>query len=146
MHTHNIHINEMGAIYICNHENKVRSRLSPQWLCCNSCTWAHDVRFMVITGIQIYIDIYIYIHIYIYILLFLLLLLLLLYIDINQRILIGQHCAAYIRIYLSIYLSIQLSIHKYIYIYTYVYIYIYIYIYYIVPFKNRKSSTFCQLL
>ena len=21
------------------------SRLSPQWLCGNSCTWAHDVRF-----------------------------------------------------------------------------------------------------
>ena len=31
-------------IYICNHENKVPSRLSPQWLCSNSCTWAHDVR------------------------------------------------------------------------------------------------------
>ena len=23
------------------------SRLSPQWLCGNSCTWAHDVRFHV---------------------------------------------------------------------------------------------------
>ena len=31
-------------IYICNHENNVPSRLSPQWLCGNSCTWAHDVR------------------------------------------------------------------------------------------------------
>ena len=30
---------------ICNHENNVPSRLSPQWLCGNSCTWAHDVRF-----------------------------------------------------------------------------------------------------
>ena len=29
---------------ICNRENKVPSRLSPQWLCGNSCTWAHDVR------------------------------------------------------------------------------------------------------
>ena len=29
-------------IYICNHENNVPSRLSPQWLCGNSCTWAHD--------------------------------------------------------------------------------------------------------
>ena len=29
---------------ICNHENNVPSRLSPQWLCGNSCTWAHDVR------------------------------------------------------------------------------------------------------
>ena len=32
-------------IYICNHEKNVPSRLSPQWLCGNSCTWAHDVRF-----------------------------------------------------------------------------------------------------
>ena len=31
-------------IYIFNHENHVPSRLSPQWLCGNSCTWAHDVR------------------------------------------------------------------------------------------------------
>ena len=26
------------------HKNNVPSRLSPQWLCGNSCTWAHDVR------------------------------------------------------------------------------------------------------
>ena len=26
------------------HENNVPSRLSPQWLCDNSCTWAHDVH------------------------------------------------------------------------------------------------------
>ena len=32
-------------IYICNHENNVSSRLSPQWLCGNSYTWAHNVRF-----------------------------------------------------------------------------------------------------
>ena len=31
-------------IYICNHENNVLSRLSPQWLCGNSCIWAHDAR------------------------------------------------------------------------------------------------------
>ena len=31
--------------YICNHENNVPSRLSPQWLCGNSCTWAHDVYY-----------------------------------------------------------------------------------------------------
>ena len=30
---------------MCNHENNVPSRLSPQWLCGNSCTWIHDVRF-----------------------------------------------------------------------------------------------------
>ena len=34
----------MGAIYMCNHENNVRSRLSPQWLCGNSCTWTHGVH------------------------------------------------------------------------------------------------------
>ena len=32
------------CVCICNHENNVPSRLSPQWLCCNSCTWKHDVR------------------------------------------------------------------------------------------------------
>ena len=37
-------------MYICNHENNVPSRLSPQWLCGNSCTWGHDI--------------YIYIYIY----------------------------------------------------------------------------------
>ena len=31
-------------IYICNHKNNVPSRLSPQWLCDNLCTWAYDVR------------------------------------------------------------------------------------------------------
>ena len=30
-------------MYICNHENNVPSRLSSQWLCGNSCIWAHDV-------------------------------------------------------------------------------------------------------
>ena len=30
-------------IYICNHENNVPSRLSPQWLCGNSCTSVHHV-------------------------------------------------------------------------------------------------------
>ena len=32
------------ALYIYNHENNVPSGLSPQWLCDNSCTWAHDVQ------------------------------------------------------------------------------------------------------
>ena len=31
-------------IYISNHENNVSSRLQPQWLCDNSCSWAHDVH------------------------------------------------------------------------------------------------------
>ena len=31
-------------IYICNHENNALSQLSPQWLCGNSCDWAHDVH------------------------------------------------------------------------------------------------------
>ena len=30
--------------YICNHEYDVSSQLSPQLLCGDSCTWAHDVR------------------------------------------------------------------------------------------------------
>ena len=30
-------------VYICNYENNVPSRLSPQWLCGNSCSLAHDV-------------------------------------------------------------------------------------------------------
>ena len=38
------HRSKMGIIYIYNHENNVPSRLSPQWLCGSSCTWAHDVR------------------------------------------------------------------------------------------------------
>ena len=55
-----------------NHENNVPSRLSPQWLCGNSCTWAHDVRFMYIykyglRTVYIYIYIYIYMYIYVYI-------------------------------------------------------------------------------
>ena len=37
-------------IHICNHENNVLSRLSPQWLCGNSCTWTHDVRFIMMYG------------------------------------------------------------------------------------------------
>ena len=37
-------VNENSYTYICYHENNVPSRLSPQWLCDNSCTWAHDVR------------------------------------------------------------------------------------------------------
>ena len=68
-------------IYICNHENNVPSRLSPQWLCGNSCTWAHDVRlriYIYITLILLLWDLstlcfvdhlwllYIYIYIYIY--------------------------------------------------------------------------------
>ena len=36
-------------IYICYHENNVPSRLSPKWLCRNSCSWAHDVH-------QVYIN------------------------------------------------------------------------------------------
>ena len=32
-------------IYICkcNHKSSVLYHLSPQWLCCNSWIWAHDV-------------------------------------------------------------------------------------------------------
>ena len=30
------------------HENNVPSCLSPQWLCGNSCTWAHEVRLHIV--------------------------------------------------------------------------------------------------
>ena len=30
-------------IYICNHEDNVLSRLSPQWFYVNACTWTDDV-------------------------------------------------------------------------------------------------------
>ena len=33
-------------VYLCNYQKNVRSRLSPQWLCGNSCTWAHDVPWV----------------------------------------------------------------------------------------------------
>ena len=29
---------------MCNHESNVPFRLSPQWLCGNSCTWAHGIH------------------------------------------------------------------------------------------------------
>ena len=38
------HKSKMCVIYMCNHENNVPSELSPQQLCGNSCTWAHDIR------------------------------------------------------------------------------------------------------
>ena len=38
---------------ICNHENNVPCRLSPQWLCSNSCTWAHDVYHLSIKNFWI---------------------------------------------------------------------------------------------
>ena len=36
---------EQDGRNICNHENNVPYRLSPQWLSDNSCTCAHDVRY-----------------------------------------------------------------------------------------------------
>ena len=38
------HRSKMSVIHICYHESNVSSRLSPQWLCGNSCTWVHTVR------------------------------------------------------------------------------------------------------
>ena len=35
-------------LYICNHEDNVPSWWSPQWLCGNSCTLAHDVQFILV--------------------------------------------------------------------------------------------------
>ena len=48
----NVYINEINAIYIYiyiyiyYHENNVPFRFSPQWLCSNPCTWAHDAHEM----------------------------------------------------------------------------------------------------
>ena len=47
---------------ICDHENNVPSRLSPQWLCGNSCTWAHDVHDVYEPYIYIYIFLSYYLH------------------------------------------------------------------------------------
>ena len=38
------HRSKMGIIYMCNHENNVPSRLSPQYICGSSCTWTHGVH------------------------------------------------------------------------------------------------------
>ena len=83
------------------------SRLSSQWLCGNSCTWAHDIRLsctnvhhvpkcmnchktiVVITG-RAHICIYVYIYIYIY-----------------------------------IYICIYMHVHTYLHIHVYIYIYIF---------------------
>ena len=40
------HRSKMSIMYICNHEINVPSQLSPQWLCPNSRTWAHHLRFV----------------------------------------------------------------------------------------------------
>ena len=39
-----MHIYFIYIFYIYNHKNNVPSRLAPQWLYGNSCTWACDVR------------------------------------------------------------------------------------------------------
>ena len=53
--------------YTCNHENNVPSRLSPQWICGNSCTWYISIYLYIYIYISIYISISISISIYIYI-------------------------------------------------------------------------------
>ena len=52
------------------HRSKISIKymLSPQWFCCNSCTWAHDVQK---TCIYVYIYIYLYIYIQVSIYLYL---------------------------------------------------------------------------
>ena len=54
-------------IYVINHENNVSSGLSPQWICGNSCAWAHDVRLNIAVTNEPNVLLYIYIYIYIYI-------------------------------------------------------------------------------
>ena len=36
-------LSKWADLYV-NLEKDVPSRLSSQWLCCNACTWAHDVH------------------------------------------------------------------------------------------------------
>ena len=43
---YNIYICIILYLYICDLENNVPSQLSPQWLCGNSCTWAHDLGYI----------------------------------------------------------------------------------------------------
>ena len=49
--------------YICNHENNVSSRLLPQRISGNSCTWAHDAH---LASVKLCRGWFIYIYIYIY--------------------------------------------------------------------------------
>ena len=46
-------------IYIHNDEYIVPSRLQPQWLCGNACTWAHDARFIFVHDVPV---MYMYIY------------------------------------------------------------------------------------
>ena len=59
------HKSKMSVIYI-HSWKQYALRLSPQWLCANSCTWARYVRLYIYIDVYIYI-IYIYIYKYIYI-------------------------------------------------------------------------------
>ena len=81
------------------HRSKISIKymLSPQWSCCNSCTWAHDVQK---TCIYVYIYIYIYIYKYLSIYIYL-----------------------FIYLYTCIYIHIYIA---YIYIYMYICIYAFI--------------------
>ena len=36
------------CVYMCKHENNLTSWLSPQWLCGNSYTWAHDILLHIV--------------------------------------------------------------------------------------------------
>ena len=120
-------------IYTCNHENKVPSQLSPQWLCSNSCTSAHDVR----------LHIYICFHDCMYITL------ILLSWDLST-LCVADHLWPLIYIYtytyiLNIYIYIYILIHIYL---KYIYIYIYIYIYRVYQKKldqNKMSINLCLI-
>ena len=39
-------------IYISYHESNVPSRLSPQWLCGNSCTWAPHIYYAHLASVR----------------------------------------------------------------------------------------------
>ena len=52
-------ISQYIYIYIHNDEYIVPSRLPPQWLCGNACTWAHDARFIFVHDVPV---MYMYIY------------------------------------------------------------------------------------
>ena len=107
-------------MYICNHENNVPSWLSLQWLCGNSCSWAHGVISTMYTYLYIHIYTYIHIHLYIHIYIYI-----------------------YIHIYIYIYIYTYIYTHTHTFIHTYLYIHIYTYVYmFTIVYKCDQNPIF----
>ena len=105
IYIYNIYI-YIYIVYICNHENNVPSRLSPQWLCGNSCTCAHELHktILVITGRAHCFHDYIYIY-YAH----------LASVRFQHSVCRGSLMTTYIYIYIYIYICIYIYIHNQIY-------------------------------